>query len=133
MMSALKSALKNWDDQRTEAFIGNLLRTGVLLAASVVGIGAIIFLHKYGGLASDYRTFHGEPVQFRTIRGIFHEALTFRGRGIIQLGLVLLMATPVARVIFSIWAFAAEKDRMYVTFTVIVLAVLLYSFLGSGI
>jgi len=132
-MSALMSALKNWDDQRTETFIGNLLRAGVLLAASVVGIGAIIFLRKYGGLPSDYRTFHGEPEQFRTIRGIFHEALTLRGRGIIQLGLVLLMATPVARVVFSIWAFAAEKDRMYVAFTLIVLAVLLYSFLGSGI
>jgi len=127
------SSLKNWDDQRTETFIGNLLRVGVLLAASVVSIGAVIFLHKYGGQASDYHTFHGEPVEFRTIRGIFHEALTFRGRGIIQLGLVLLMATPVARVIFSIWAFAAEKDRMYVVFTLIVLAVLLFSFLGSGI
>jgi uncharacterized membrane protein len=132
-MAPLTSLLKNWDDERTETFIGNLLRVGVLLAASVVGIGAIIFLHKYGARASDYRTFRGEPAEFRTIRGIFHEALTFRGRGIIQLGLILLMATPVARVIFSVWAFAAEKDRMYVAFTLIVLAVLLFSFLGSGI
>ena len=132
-MPGVMSSLKNWNDQRTENFIGNLLRAGVLLAASVVGIGAVIFLHKYGGHVSDYRTFHGEPEKFRTIRGIFHEALTFRGRGIIQLGLVLLMATPVARVVFSIWAFAAEKDRMYVAFTLIVLAVLLFSFLGSGI
>jgi uncharacterized membrane protein len=114
-------------------FIGYLVRAGVVLEARVVGFGAIMFLHKYGARASDYRTFHGEPAEFRTIRGIFHEALTFRGRGIIQLGLVLLMATPVARVIFSVWAFAAEKDRMYVAFTLIVLAVLLFSFLGSGI
>lgn len=122
-----------WNDQRTENFIGNLLRAGVILAASVVSIGAIIFLYKYGKTSADYHTFHGEPDDFRTLSGIFHEAITLHGRGIIQSGLVLLMATPIARVIFSVWAFAAEKDRMYVGFTLIVLAVLLYSFLGTGI
>ncbi|MGA2697281.1 MAG: DUF1634 domain-containing protein, partial [Terriglobales bacterium] len=54
------------------------------------------------------------------------------GKGIIQLGLLILIATPVARVAFSIWGFAAERDRMYVTFTVIVLSILLYSLLGSA-
>jgi uncharacterized membrane protein len=125
------AALKNWDDQRTENFVGNLLRTGVISAASVVSIGAIFFLHKYWRIPADYRTFHGEPSEFRTLGGIFHEAITLHGRGIIQLGLVLLMATPVARVIFSVWAFEEEKDRMYVGFTLVVLAVLLYSFLGA--
>ncbi|HEY1463400.1 MAG TPA: DUF1634 domain-containing protein [Terriglobales bacterium] len=125
--------LKHWDDQRTENFIGNLLRVGVMLAASVVSFGAILFLHKYWRMPSDYRAFHGEPENFRTLSGIFHEATALHGRGIIQFGLVLLMATPIARVIFSVWAFTAERDRMYVGFTLIVLAVLLYSFLGTGI
>ncbi len=53
------------------------------------------------------------------------------GRGIIQLGLLFLIATPVARVIFSIWGFADERDRMYVVFTVIVLAILIFSLVGS--
>ena len=53
-------------------------------------------------------------------------------RGIIQLGLLLLIATPVARVAFSIFGFAEEKDRMYVAFTVIVLLILLYSLIGSA-
>lgn len=125
--------LKHWNDQRTENFIGNLLRVGVILAASVVSFGAILFLHKYWLVPSDYRTFRGEPDNFRTINGVFHEAMALHGRGVIQFGLMLLMATPIARVIFSVWAFAAEKDRMYVGFTLIVLAVLLYSFLGTGI
>jgi uncharacterized membrane protein len=125
--------LRHWDDQRTENFIGNLLRAGVLLAASVVSLGAVLFLHKYWRVPADYRTFRGEPDDFRTIRGVFHEAMALHGRGVIQFGLMLLMATPIARVIFSVWAFAAEKDRMYVGFTLIVLAVLLYSFLGTGI
>jgi len=43
------------------------------------------------------------------------------------LGLLLLIATPIARVAFSIVGFALERDRMYVVFTLIVLAILLYS------
>jgi uncharacterized membrane protein len=124
---------KRWDDRTTETVIGNLLRAGVALAAVVVSCGAVLFLRKYRNLRADYRVFHGETAQYSTLAGIFHEAFALHGRGIIQLGLVLLIATPVARVAFSIWAFEKEKDRMYVVFTTIVLAVLLYSFFGPGI
>jgi uncharacterized membrane protein len=63
--------------------------------------------------------------------GIVRDALTLRGRGIIQLGLLLLIATPVARVAFSVAAFAFQRDRLYVVVTLVVLAILLYS-LTSG-
>ena len=49
------------------------------------------------------------------------------GRGIIQLGLLLLIATPVARVVFSVIGFVRQRDFVYVVLTLIVLAVLLYS------
>jgi Protein of unknown function (DUF1634) len=39
---------------------------------------------------------------------------------------LLLLATPVARVVFSIAAFALERDRMYVGITLVVLAILAY-------
>jgi uncharacterized membrane protein len=58
------------------------------------------------------------------------EAAAFQGRGIIQLGLLLLIATPVARVALSIFGFAAERDRMYVGFATIVLVILLSSLFG---
>ena len=48
-------------------------------------------------------------------------------RAIVQLGLVLLIATPVARVAFTLVAFARQRDRAYVMITTIVLALLLYS------
>ena len=82
---------------------------------------------------ADYRVFRGEPSEFRTIPGVIHSVINGRGRGLIQLGLLLLIATPIARVAFSIVGFAIERDRMYVAFTLIVLAVLLYSLLGSGV
>lgn len=127
------AAKKIWNDQATENVIGNLLRAGVVLAAAIVSCGAMLFLRKYGRLHADYRSFHGEPEQLSTLAGIFHEAFSFHGRGIIQLGLLLLIATPVVRVAFSIWAFEQEKDRMYVGFTTIVLAILLYSLFGPGV
>jgi uncharacterized membrane protein len=80
----------------------------------------------------DFRVFRGEPADLRDVRGIIGDTVALHGRGIIQLGLLLLIATPVARVAFSIFGFAQERDRMYVVFTVIVFAILLWSLLGSA-
>jgi uncharacterized membrane protein len=122
-----------WDDHRMEVILGNLLRTGVVFAAAVVFIGACIYLARHAHELANYRVFTGEPWEFRTISGVIHSVIHIRGRGFIQLGLLLLIATPIARVAFSVVGFALERDRMYVVFTLIVLAILLYSLLGSGI
>ncbi|MBV9573460.1 MAG: DUF1634 domain-containing protein [Acidobacteriales bacterium] len=121
-----------WSDRRIENIIGNLLRTGVSVSALIVFCGGVIYLFRHAGSPADYRTFHGEPADLKTVPGIIRDAFTLEGRGLIQLGLLVLIATPVVRVAFSIWGFAAEHDRMYVIFTIIVLATLLYSLLGSG-
>jgi uncharacterized membrane protein len=120
-----------WTDQRVDAIIGNLLRAGVLLAATVVLLGGGLYLVQHGSTVPDYRVFRGEPAYLRGVSGILREARALDGRGLIQLGLLLLLATPIARVAFSVLAFTLQRDRTYVVVTLIVLAVLLYS-LGSG-
>ncbi|MGB8988045.1 MAG: DUF1634 domain-containing protein [Candidatus Sulfotelmatobacter sp.] len=120
-----------WTDQRMELLIGQLLRAGVLLSAAVVLLGGGVYLVRHGHSRPDYRVFRGEPADLRSVGGIVRQALALRGEGIIQLGLLLLIATPVARVAFSIFGFAEEHDRMYVVVTVIVLLVLIYSLMGS--
>lgn len=120
-----------WTDQKVEVIIGVMLRVGVLLAAAVVLGGAICYLARYGHRPADYHAFHGEPVGLRSVRQIIHLAFKGRCRGIIQLGLLLLILTPIARVAFSVVAFALEKDRMYVIMTLIVLGNLVYSLLGT--
>ncbi|MGA7380082.1 MAG: DUF1634 domain-containing protein [Terriglobales bacterium] len=124
--------MQSWTDRRIEEIVADLLRAGVTISALVVFVGAWIYLARYGHAPADYRVFQGEPSDLRNLRGIVHSAKQFRSRGIIQLGLLFLIATPVARVAFSIWGFAAEHDRLYMIFTGIVLAILLYSLLGSG-
>jgi uncharacterized membrane protein len=121
-----------WSDKRIENILGNLLRTGVILSAAIVFCGAVLYLFRHGHAPADYRVFQGEPSDLRSVAGIVHDAVKFSGRGVIQLGLLFLIATPVARVILSIWGFAAEHDRMYVVFTVIVLAILIFSLVGSS-
>jgi uncharacterized membrane protein len=122
---------KTMTDQRIENVLGNLLRIGVGLSATIVSCGAVIYLARHGHAPASYRVFEGEPSDLHSLHGIAREAMALNGRGIIQLGLLFLIATPVARVILSIWGFAAEHDRMYVAFTVIVLAILLFSLVGS--
>jgi uncharacterized membrane protein len=120
------------DDQRIEVMIGNLLRAGVLIAAAVVIVGAAIYLARYAMQPADFHVFRGEAAALRTLSAIVGGALHLHGKSIIQLGLVLLIVTPVARVAFSAVAFAIERDYLYVVLTLVVLAVLLYSLLDPG-
>lgn len=116
-------------DEATDRAIGLLLRIGVTVAASVVLLGGILFLLSPGP-APDYRVFRGEPSAMQHVSGIVQEALRFHSGGVIQFGLLLLMATPVARVMFSVWAFARQRDWLYVCVTLIVLGLLLASLFG---
>jgi uncharacterized membrane protein len=123
---------RSWTDRRMDVVIGNLLRFGVLVSAAVVLVGGIFYLARNGRSPTDYRVFRGEPSDLRSVGGILRDAVALNGRGIIQLGLLLLIATPVARVAFSIFGFAEEHDRMYVVIASIVLLVLAYSLIGSA-
>ncbi|HSY33592.1 MAG TPA: DUF1634 domain-containing protein [Verrucomicrobiae bacterium] len=119
-------------DQRMDEIMAVLLRSGVSLAAGLVLIGGIVYLSRHDLPAINYRVFQGEPQELRTVSGILREAATVHGRGLIQLGLLVLIATPVARVLFSVVAFLYERDWTYVAITVIVLALLCYSLFGGG-
>lgn len=116
-------------DHQVEQIIGRLLQLGVLAAALMVLIGGIALLAQYGHDVARFGVFRGEDAALRSIAGIFRAALARDSRAIIQLGLVLLIATPVARVALTLVAFALQRDRLYVVLTTIVLALLLYGLL----
>jgi uncharacterized membrane protein len=127
----MANARSGWTDQQVEQMIGSLLRAGLMIATAVLVAGAALYLFRHGSEPPNYRAFRGEPADLRSIGGVVRDSLQERGRGLIQLGLVLLLATPVARVAFSVIAFALQRDWCYVTVTLIVLAVLLYSIVGG--
>ncbi|HSY11583.1 MAG TPA: DUF1634 domain-containing protein [Verrucomicrobiae bacterium] len=119
-----------WTDLRIEIIIGTLLRSGVILSAAVILFGAVLYLAHHGHEIPNYTAFHGEPESLKSPIEILQGVMHMSARAIIQFGLLLLIATPVARVLFSAIAFALERDVMYVVITLIVLAVLLFSLFG---
>lgn len=126
------SAGSTWNDQRIEELISYLLIAGVSLSALLVLIGGVIYLARHGGETPDYRTFRGEPAAFQSIHGLISLESLRNGLGLIQLGLVLLILTPIARVAFAMAGFARERDGLYVLISAIVLALLLYSFTSGA-
>jgi len=118
------------DQHKIEQIIGVLLRAGVALAVLVVLAGGVLYLGRYGEEPAKYRSFHGENAHLLSVAGTADAAFGGDPAAIIQLGLLILIATPIARVIFSVFAFAAGRDRLYVGITLIVLAILLASLLG---
>ncbi len=121
-----------WSDKQVEQLVGNLLRIGVLLAASVTLVGGIFFLLHHGMAPADYHLFTSEPAGLRNLASIVSGALHFDSRSIVQLGVVLLIATPIARVCLTLVAFILQKDHLYTAITAVVLAVLSYSLFFSG-
>jgi uncharacterized membrane protein len=121
------AAGSKWSEERLDWVISAILRFGVGAAALVVLGGGIYFLILHGAEVPHYGAFHGEPAQLRTVPGIVAFALASHSRGIIEVGLLVLIATPIARVVFSAIAFALQRDRSYVVITLIVLAVLIHN------
>ncbi len=121
-----------WTDEQVELMVGTLLRAGVMLSAAVVLLGGAIYLLHFWSSAPDYRVFRGEPSELRGVPGIVKGALALRGRSLIQLGLLLLILTPIARVAFAAVAFFLQRDHAYVWITLIVLTILLWSLVGTG-
>ncbi len=138
-------------DEVISNWIGRLLRVGVLTSAVIILAGGVIYLHYHGGRpAVDRRTFEKMPPEFSDPAAIARAAIlgrrsedgkegpavplsNGRGRALIQLGLLLLIATPVLRVAFSILAFARQRDFVYVLLAAVVLSVLIYSLFSGQI
>ncbi len=125
---------RGWSDERVEQVVGNLLRTGVMVSALVVAVGGAVYLYHEGGRpAREHHAFEGEPRELSGPMNIVRAAIRGDSDAIIACGLLLLIATPVLRVAFSVIAFALQRDWTYVVVTLLVLGILLYSFFSGDI
>jgi uncharacterized membrane protein len=125
------------DDRRLETIIGRLLQIGVLASAATVLAGGILYLVQAHSGRVDYRNFvplgssaPGSP-DLLTLSGIIRSAAHFDSLGLIQFGLLLLIATPVARVALAAVGFALERDRLYAVVSLIVLLILTFSLIHA--
>jgi uncharacterized membrane protein len=111
--------------------MGRMLQIGVTIAALVVLLGGVMYLAQNGGSLRDYEHFHAATPATTTISGIVASAAHLDPRGIMGFGLLLLIATPVCRVIFGVVGFALLRDKLYTVISLIVLCVLLFSFIAK--
>ena len=114
-------------DYDIEAVMGRLLITGVIISGTLILFGGIYYLIQHGFSIPHFKTFRGEPSHLRSVKQIIDGVIHFDSLSIIQLGVLLLIATPVSRVIFSVIGFLFEKDYLYVLISLIVLGIIAYS------
>ena len=119
------------NDKQVEEFIGQVLRAGTLLSCSVTALGLFLYLLHNSFASPNYGVFNAGKGKLVSLTQLVASALHGHPLAIIQLGILLLIATPVARVAFLVGAFALERDRLYVAVSGTVLAVLLYSLIFS--
>ncbi len=115
---------KIFADKDIELTIGNLLRAGVILSSIVIITGAIIYLSQSGNDHHNYHRFEGMHNTYYSLSFVLHGVAKGSGEHIIQLGVLILLATPVARIVFSLFGFIKEKDTLYIVITLLVLCII---------
>jgi uncharacterized membrane protein len=123
-------AQASWNDQKIEQIIGVLLRVGVSMSAALVFVASVAYLWQNHAVRVSYQQFHGETAELTSVAGVVRGAANLDTLALMQLGLLILIATPVARVLFAAFAFALEHDWLYVIVSLIVFGVLLATLTG---
>ena len=120
------------DDPRLESIIGKLLRVGVLLAAATVLAGGVFYLVRHHADPANYHTFVTGGPAIRSLSGMVQSAARGSSVALIQIGLLLLVFTPIARVAVAIVGFLLERDRLYAAVSLIVLLILAFGLMRAG-
>ncbi len=123
--------MAKFKDTDIQLLIGRVLRMGMFLSMSVVFFGGIIYLYRHGHSIADYSEFKSiSPFLLHAVslvRGVY----ALRGQAIIQFGIILLIATPIVRVAFSVVGFIMEKDYMYTCISLMVLCIIFISMVSG--
>jgi uncharacterized membrane protein len=123
--------MKIFKDRDMQLLLSHVLRAGTITSISVVIIGGIFFICRHGQSAADYHTFKGIPNFIQNASGIFHGIWALHGQAMIQFGIVLLIATPILRIVFSAIGFVLEKDYMYLGISLVVLSIIFFSMMSG--
>lgn len=121
----------NWNDENIDRRMGRLLQTGVAVSGLVMALGAAVYLAHHWSALPAYSKFQSVPPSQRTIAETLKEALRGQGRGFIQVAVLLMIATPVARVVFAAYGFFRQRDWLYTAVSLLVLSLLIFGLTSS--
>ena len=120
-------------DDAMEGVMSRILLVGVVVAAALVATGGVVYLLRVGRQTPHYGTFSIAARSLRDPATIVRDAFRGQSTALIELGLIVLVLTPVARVAFALLAFLRLRDRLYVAFSAVVLTVLIFSLTGHSL
>jgi len=109
------------EERHLERFIALVLRIGVITSGIIVIAGAVLFLIRHGTAQPGYHIFEPAVNNFTGFRNLIAGVLSLRSVSIMEAGVLLLIATPVIRVLLTFLVFAYRKDYLYVVITGMVL------------
>jgi uncharacterized membrane protein len=112
--------------EKFRGVVSTVLIVGVGISAALIGAGFLAAL-AIGWQGSLIGVTHAIGYSTADFGGLPGRLAALEPAAIAQLGLVTLLATPVARVAASVVGFALERDRLYTAITMAVLAILLTS------
>ncbi|PIF46771.1 hypothetical protein B0A69_20085 [Chryseobacterium shigense] len=119
---------KNFTDVDLNRSVGNLLRLGVILSVATSLIGFIKLFVEGFEMPKKYSSLN-MGTSSEKVWGMFWTSLCKgEGMAIIQLGILLLIFTPLVRIIFALIGYLKEKDYVYVVISSIVLVIMAISF-----
>jgi uncharacterized membrane protein len=118
-----------YSDQKMEAEMGLVLRAGVILSCSLMLAGGVLYMLRHGGERESFAMFHGERPSLENVRGIWQEVRSGSARGIIQLSVLFMIATPVMRVAFAVYGFARQRHWLFTAISLTVLGLLIFGLL----
>jgi uncharacterized membrane protein len=119
-------------DTDIQLLLGKVLRAGTVISMSIVFFGGIFYIYRHGHSIVDYHKFTGIPNFVQYTSQLIPAAINFKGQAIIQIGIMLLIATPVVRVFCSSIGFLLEKDYLYTGISLLVLAIIFASMLSGN-
>ena len=123
--------MKKFKDRDMQLLLGQVLRAGTVISVSVVFLGGIIYLFNHGDTVANYRVFIGIPGFIRHFNDLIYNSYILKGQAVIQFGIILLIATPIIRVICSAIGFVLEKDYMYLGISLLVLFIIFISMISG--
>jgi uncharacterized membrane protein len=114
--------------RKIDLMLSYVLRIGLAITFLTTLYGGMVLFWQNGSSLVEYQKFIGEPNDLKKPGAIIASAIQGEGIAIIQLGILLMIATPASRVLMCAIAFVFMNDYLYASLSTFVLIVLLYSF-----
>ncbi len=118
---------KHFTDIDLNQSVGNLLRLGVMVSVVISLLGFAKLFSEGFEMPTDYSRL--EVPDHEIWSAFFSALMRLEGIAIIQLGILMLIFTPLLRIIFAMVGYFREKDYTYVVISLLVILIMVISFL----